>query len=235
MGASCTILWYEEILNLRNLFLWNCLSDFELISQEYSLGDPFQKVFAKFWSANKNGSVEWGIFALYGHSQFLKNLLFRNRWSYFEIISQKCSLSDLSQKLLRKFWSVIKHGSSEWGLLSRYGHELILKKSSWKPLVRFWYNFIEMFIFRTFFVKFWSISKHGIIEWGLLALCKHKEILVSSSSLKATKKKKKKLSIVFSKIHVSDPGPSWPSCSYEDITDPSMWKALENTGVAVVQ
>ena len=29
------------------LLLWNGLSDFELISQEWSLGDPFQVVFTK--------------------------------------------------------------------------------------------------------------------------------------------------------------------------------------------
>ena len=33
---------------LKNFFLQNRLSDFELISQECSLGDPFQKEFAKF-------------------------------------------------------------------------------------------------------------------------------------------------------------------------------------------
>ena len=32
----------------KNLFLWNRWSDFEIISQECSLGDPFQKLFAKF-------------------------------------------------------------------------------------------------------------------------------------------------------------------------------------------
>ena len=32
----------------KNFFLRNLLSDFEIISQECSLGDPFQKVFAKF-------------------------------------------------------------------------------------------------------------------------------------------------------------------------------------------
>ena len=34
--------------------------------------------------------------------KFLKNLL-RNRWSDLEITSQKCSLSDLIQKVLAKF------------------------------------------------------------------------------------------------------------------------------------
>ena len=33
---------------LKNFLLQNCWSDFEIISQEYSLGDPFQKLFAKF-------------------------------------------------------------------------------------------------------------------------------------------------------------------------------------------
>ena len=41
---------------LKNFFLQNCLSDFEIISQECSLGDPFQKLFAKFGSVHKYGS-----------------------------------------------------------------------------------------------------------------------------------------------------------------------------------
>ena len=48
----------------KNLFLWNCLSDFEKISQECSLDDPFQNLYVKFWSAQKHGSGEWGLLAL---------------------------------------------------------------------------------------------------------------------------------------------------------------------------
>ena len=81
--------------------------------------------------------VKGGFLRYTDMKKFLKNLL-RNCWSDFEIISHQCSLSDISQKLLGKFLSVIKHGSSEWGLLSLNGHEEILKKSSsLKPLVRF--------------------------------------------------------------------------------------------------
>ena len=47
---------------LKNLLLRNCWSDFEIITQECSLGDPFQKLFAKFLSVDKNGSGEWGLF-----------------------------------------------------------------------------------------------------------------------------------------------------------------------------
>ena len=48
---------------LKNL-LRNCRSDFEIISQECSLGHPFQKLFVKFWSIHKHGSGEWGLLAL---------------------------------------------------------------------------------------------------------------------------------------------------------------------------
>ena len=77
----------------------------------------------------------------------LKNLLLRNRWSDFEIISQDCSLGDPFQKSFAKFWSVNKHDSDEWGLFSIYGHEEILKKSSSpKQLFKFWNIFTEIFL-----------------------------------------------------------------------------------------
>ena len=56
---------------LKNLLLRNRRSDFEIISQECSLGDPFQKLFVKFLSVHKDGS-EWGLLALYGHEEILK-------------------------------------------------------------------------------------------------------------------------------------------------------------------
>ena len=48
----------------KNLLLWNRWSDFRIISKESSLGDPFQKLSAKFWSVHKHGSGEWGLLAL---------------------------------------------------------------------------------------------------------------------------------------------------------------------------
>ena len=72
-----------------------------------------------------------------------------------------------------------------------YEHKQNHKKSSLKLLVTVWNNLIEMFLewpFSELFLKFWSVNKHSISEWRLLALYRHKEILVNSS-LKATKKK----------------------------------------------
>ena len=104
---------------LKNLFLRNCWSDFEIILQECSFGDPFQKLLTKFWSVHKHGSGECGFLHYMDMKKFLKNLLLRNCWSDFEIISQECSLGDLFQKVLAKFRSLHKHGSGEWGLLAR--------------------------------------------------------------------------------------------------------------------
>ena len=56
----------------KNLLLWNLWSDFEIISQECSLGGPFQKLCAKFRSVHKHGSGEWGLLALYRHEEILK-------------------------------------------------------------------------------------------------------------------------------------------------------------------
>ena len=56
---------------LKNLLFQNRLSDFEKNSQECSLGDPFQKLYAKFLSVHKHGSGEWGFLALYGHKEIL--------------------------------------------------------------------------------------------------------------------------------------------------------------------
>ena len=97
-GGLLALYGHEEIL-LRNRW-----SDFEIISQECSLGHPFQKVLVKFRSAQKHGSDELVLLALYRDmKKFLKNILHRNRWSGFEIISQECSFGDPFQNLLAKF------------------------------------------------------------------------------------------------------------------------------------
>ena len=66
---------------LSNFFenlLWNRWYEFEIISQDCSLCDPFQKLFAKFWSVknhNRRGGGGGGgkdFFALYGHEEILK-------------------------------------------------------------------------------------------------------------------------------------------------------------------
>ena len=136
----------------KNLLIWNRWSDFEIISQECSLGDLFKNCLRNF-DLSKNMALMNGGFLQYTYKKkFLKNLLW-NHLSDFEIISQECSLGDPFQKLFAKFWSVHKHGSGEWGLLALYRQEEILKKYFCPKLqVRFWNNFTGMLLA-------WSFSK----------------------------------------------------------------------------
>ena len=57
-------LQYRDMKKFLKNLLRKGWSDFEIISQECSLGDPFQKVLAKFRSLHKHGSGEWGLLAL---------------------------------------------------------------------------------------------------------------------------------------------------------------------------
>ena len=88
---------------LKNLLRRNRWSDFEIISQECSLGDPFQKLFVKFDPSINMGLVNGGLLHDTDMKKFLKNLLRRNRWLDFEIISQECSLGDPFLKVFTKF------------------------------------------------------------------------------------------------------------------------------------
>ena len=64
-----------------------------MISQGCSLGDPFEKLFAKFLSVIKHGCGEWGLLAPYGHEEILKKY-FPLKLLDFETISQECSFGD---------------------------------------------------------------------------------------------------------------------------------------------
>ena len=61
VGAFFTVWTSEEFFKI--LLLWNCLSDFKIISQDCSLSDPFQNVFAKFRSFEKHGFYAGRLFA----------------------------------------------------------------------------------------------------------------------------------------------------------------------------
>ena len=63
----------------------------------------FKKCLQNFDPSLNMVLVNGGFMHYTDMKKFLKNRLLRICWSYFEIISQKCSLSDLSQKLLAKF------------------------------------------------------------------------------------------------------------------------------------
>ena len=162
----------------KNFFLWNRWSDFEKNSQKCCLGDPFQKVFAKFWCVQKHGAGEWGLLALYWHEEILiksSQKLLVWFWNNFTGMFLRWPFS----KLFAQFWSVHKHNSGEWGLLALYGHKKFLKN------LLFWNRRPDFEIisqecslcdpFQKMFAKFWSVHKHGSGKWGLFALYGHEE------------------------------------------------------------
>ena len=87
MGVSCTIIEMKKKF-LKNLLLRNHRSDFEIILQECSLGDPFQILLAKFDPSINMALVNGGFLLHTDMKKFVKNLL-KNCWSDFEIILQE--------------------------------------------------------------------------------------------------------------------------------------------------
>ena len=88
-----------------------------------------------------------GLFSLYIYIENFKNLLVRNHRTDFNIILQKCSFGDPLPRLLKPFGFVKKNGRQGRGLFSLYIYIENFKKSSCqKPLDRFQYNFVEMFL-----------------------------------------------------------------------------------------
>ena len=139
-------LHYMDIKKFLNL-LRNRRSDIEIISQECSLGDPFQKVFAKFWSIHKHGSGEWGLLALYEHEEVLKKSSSPKPLVRFWNNFTGMFLGWLFSKFVREI--LICQKTWLWWIgasCTIWGHEEILKKSSPKLLVRFWNDFTGMFL-----------------------------------------------------------------------------------------
>ena len=69
--------------------------------------------------------------------KLLKNLLLRNCWSDFEIISQECPVVSLFKNCLQNFYLSINMALVNGGFLHYMDMKKFLKKSSWKLLVRF--------------------------------------------------------------------------------------------------
>ena len=82
---------YIYIENFKNL-VRNHWTDFNIILQKCSFGDPLERLFKPFGFVKKHGRQGVrGLFSLYIYIEKFKNLLVRNHWTDFNIILQKCS------------------------------------------------------------------------------------------------------------------------------------------------
>ena len=103
--------------NFKNLLVRNHWTDFHIILQKCSFGDPLPRLFKPFGFIKKHGRQGRGLFSLYINIENFKNLLVRIKWSDFNIILQKRSFGDPLPRLFKPFGFVKKHGRQGAGLI----------------------------------------------------------------------------------------------------------------------
>ena len=111
---------YIYIENFKNPLVRNHWTDFHIILQKCSFGDPLPRLFEPFGFVKKYMAARGrGLFSLYIYRYIkkCKNLLVRNHWTDFHIILQKCSFGDPLPRLFKPFGFVKKHGSHGAGLI----------------------------------------------------------------------------------------------------------------------
>ena len=96
--------------NLKNLLVRNHWTDFNIILQKCSFGDPLPRLFKPFRFVKNMAARGRGLFSLCIYIENFKNLLVRNHWTDFNIILQKCSFGDPLPRLFKPFGFVKKHG-----------------------------------------------------------------------------------------------------------------------------
>ena len=105
------------IENFKNLLVRNHWTDFNIILQKCSFGDPLPRLFKPFGFVKKHGRQGRGLFSLYIYIENLKNLLLRNHWTDFHILLQKCSFGDPLPRLFKPVGFVKKYGCQGAGLI----------------------------------------------------------------------------------------------------------------------
>ena len=122
MAASGRSLFslYSYIENLKNLLVRNHWTDYHIILQKCSFGDPLPRLFKPLGFVKKHSSRGWGgggLFSLYIYIENLKYLLVRNHWNDCNIMWLKCSFGDPLPRLFKPFGFVKKHGRQGAGLI----------------------------------------------------------------------------------------------------------------------
>ena len=111
---------YVYVENFKSLLVRNHWTDFHIILQECSFGDPLARLFKPFGFVKKHGRQGAVLFSLYICIENFKNLLVRNHQTDFNIILQKCSFGDPRPRLFKPFGFVKKHGRQGAGLFFHY-------------------------------------------------------------------------------------------------------------------
>ena len=92
------LLQYMDMKKFLKNVLRNRGSDFEIFHRNVPWVTLFTKCLRNFDPSRNMALVNGGFLHYMDRKKFLKNLLIRNRWSDFEIISQECSFCDPFEK-----------------------------------------------------------------------------------------------------------------------------------------
>ena len=101
---------YIYIENFKNLLVRNHWTDFHIILQKCSFGDPLPRLFKPFGFVKKHSRQGVGLFSLYICIENFKSLLVRNHLTDLNIILQKCFFGASLPRLFKPFGFVKKHG-----------------------------------------------------------------------------------------------------------------------------
>ena len=111
---------YINIENLKNFLVRNHWTNFHIILQKFSFGDPVPRLFKPFGFVKNMAARGRGLFSLYICLENFKNLLVRNHWTDFHIILLKCFFGDRFARLFKPFGFVKKHGRQGGGAYFPY-------------------------------------------------------------------------------------------------------------------
>ena len=111
---------YIYIENFKNLLVRNHWTDFNIILQKCSFGDPLPRLFKPVGLSKNMAARGRGLFSLYIYIENFKNLLVRNHWTDFNIILHKCSFGDPLPRLFKTFGLSKNMAARGRGLFSLY-------------------------------------------------------------------------------------------------------------------
>ena len=137
---------FSLYIYIENLPVRNHSTDFHIILQKCSFGDPLPRLLKPFGFVKKHGLQGRGLSSLYMSIENLKTLLVRNHMTAFIINWQNISLVTLYQDCSSNRESSKNMAARGSSLFSLDIYIENLKKSTCqKPLDRLQYNFAKMF------------------------------------------------------------------------------------------
>ena len=126
------------IENFKNLLVRNHQTDFNIILQKYSFGDPLPRLFKPSGFVKKHGrrgGGGGGLFSLYIYIENFKNLLVRNHQTDFNISLHKCFFGDPLPRLFKPFGFVKNMATRGRGFFSLYiyieNFKILLVRNHW--------------------------------------------------------------------------------------------------------